>query len=171
MPCNAVISEYVKAFGDDERYYPADKAIDKLIASFPQNSKIEDVLLKVTVINRLYSTEVYDINKMARHILSKNIDSELKLGNLSIVNLIASGHGIISSKNKKEVRCYSFANKYCNWHRKDVYPIYDSFVDKILCAYLTTASPCQASRQSLHAPFTQMVSYRLAQQRKRQLRF
>ena len=27
---------------------------------------------------------------------------------------------------------YSFATKYCNWHKKDLYPIFDSVVKRVL---------------------------------------
>ena len=135
IPSNAEIARYIADFSKDDRYYPADKAIDKLITCFPENKLLEDILLKVTAINRLYSTSVYNVNKMARYILSKNIDEQLIAGDLSLVDSIAYGHKIISSKNKKEIHCYSFATKYCNWHNKSAYPIYDSFVDKILFAY------------------------------------
>jgi len=30
---------------------------------------------------------------------------------------------------------YSFATKYCAWHNPSAYPIYDTFVDKMLWAY------------------------------------
>ena len=134
-PSNDLVAIYIDKFEHDERYYPADKAIDKLIFCFPENEELEDILLKVTAINRLYSTSVYDVNNMARHIWSKKIDKRLKDGDLYLVDIIAKGHYIKRQKTNKEIYCYSFATKYCNWHNKKSYPIYDSFVDRILVSY------------------------------------
>jgi len=72
---------------------------------------------------------------MARHIQGLDIDSRLKQGDPLLVNEISSGHGIISKKNNKEINFYSFATKYCNWHNRDKYALYDSFVNKVLIAY------------------------------------
>ena len=72
---------------------------------------------------------------MARHILQLDIDNLLQQGEPDIVTKISTGHGIRSKKKNKEINFYSFATKYCNWHNKDAYPIYDSFVGKILIAY------------------------------------
>src|SRR5699024_6064357 len=94
---------------------------------FPQNSLVQDVLLKVSVINSLYSTNIYAVHEISYHIQKLNIDCRLISGDLSLVEDIATGHG-------KGRRFFSFATKYCNWHRPDIYPIYDSFVEKTLIA-------------------------------------
>jgi hypothetical protein len=49
--------------------------------------------------------------------------------------MIAIGHGIKNKPSSKELNLYSFATKYCNWHNKESYALYDSFVAKILLAY------------------------------------
>ena len=134
-PTNELVEEYIDKFNKDERYYLADKAIINLFQKFPENKNLEDILLKISVINDLYSTNIFGTFIMARHIQQLNIDSGLQQGNADIVTTITSGHGIRSKKNDKEINFYSFATKYCNWHNKDAYPIYDSFVDKILIAY------------------------------------
>lgn len=137
-PSNKVIEEYLHKFDNDkdyQRYYLADNAIIKLFDKFPDNKNLEDILLKISVINDLYSTNIYATYLLAEHIQSLNIDKELKKGNSNLVNKIASGHGIKSTKSKKDRNFYSFATKYCNWHNRNEYPIYDSFVDKILKEY------------------------------------
>ena len=67
---------------------------------------------------------------MAKHILSLKVDLAIKRGEPGVVNQIAN----ITISNKKK-NFYSFATKYCNWHNKLKYPIYDSFVDKLLRRY------------------------------------
>lgn len=134
-PTNELVDEYIDKFNNDERYYLADKAIINLFQKFPENKNLEDILLKISVINDLYSTNIFGTFIMARHILQLGIDGGLQQGNPNIVTTISSGHGIRSARTDKEINFYSFATKYCNWHNKDFYPIYDSFVDKILIAY------------------------------------
>jgi hypothetical protein len=134
-PTNELVDEYVDKFNNDERYYLADQAIINLFQKFPENRKLEDILLKISVINDLYSTNIFGTFIMARHILSLQIDNALLTADPKIVNMIATGHGISRPKGNGDRNFYSFATKYCNWHNKDNYPIYDSFVHKILIAF------------------------------------
>lgn len=134
-PTNELVDFYIDKFNSDERYLLADQAIINLFQKFPENKKLEDILLKTSVINDLYSTNIFGTFILAKHILSLNIDRGIKNADPTIVNRIAVGHGIPKPKGTGDRNLYSFATKYCNWHNKDAYPIYDSFVDKILIAY------------------------------------
>lgn len=134
-PTNKLLDKYIDKFNKDKRYKPADNAIMNLFAAFPNNKKLEDILLKISVINDLYSTNILGTFKMAEHIKQLNIDKQLQIGNPDLVNKIAMGHGIKTKKNNTELNFYSFATKYCNWHNQDSYAIYDSFVEKVLLAY------------------------------------
>ena len=64
---------------------------------------------------------------MSKHILDLNIDSRLKEGDESLVNDIAS-----IKINGKKKNFYSFATKYCSHHNPTNFPIYDSYVEKVL---------------------------------------
>jgi hypothetical protein len=134
-PTNKLLDKYIDKFNNDERYYLADKAIVSLFDAFPENKCLEHILLKISVINDLYSTNILGTFNMAKHIKQLDIDGRLKQGDPLLVNDISAGHGIISKKNNKEINFYSFATKYCNWHNRDNYAIYDSFVNKVLIAY------------------------------------
>lgn len=134
-PTNDLLDKYIDKFNNDERYYPADQAIINLFAAFPNNKKLEDILLKLSVINDLYSTNILGTFKMAKHIQRLDIDQGLKQGDPSVVHQIAIGHDIRRKSSNKEINFYSFATKYCNWHNRDNYAIYDSFVDKVLMAF------------------------------------
>jgi len=134
-PTNELLDKYIVKFNNDKRYLPADKAIINLFTAFPNNKKLEDILLKISVINDLYSTNILGTFKMAEHIQRLDIDNRLQKGNLELVNEIAKGHGIKTKKNNTELNFYSFATKYCNWHNQESYAIYDSFVEKVLLAY------------------------------------
>lgn len=132
-PTLELASYYINEFNTDERYYPADVAIDNLIKKFSKNKYVHDVMLKVAAINALYSTRIMNVSGMAYHIAGLDIDSRLDAGDLDLVEAIATGHNI--GRGVGGSRFFSFATKYCNWHRKNTYPIYDSFVEKILIAF------------------------------------
>jgi hypothetical protein len=134
-PSTELIDKYIKLFNNNLRYKPADDAINKLFSAFPNNKEVEEILLKISVINDLYSTNILATFKMAEHIQKLDIDGMLRVGNLDVVNQIATGHDIRRTKTKTELNLYSFATKYCNWHNQESYAIYDSFVEKILLAF------------------------------------
>ena len=134
-PNKELIKHYVEKFDSNERYSHGDNAIVKLLQKFPKNTSIEDVILKVSVINELYSTSIYSVFRMAQHIVECDIDENMKAGNPELVHQIATGHNIRTKKNNKEINFYSFATKYCSWHNQADYSIYDSFVEKTLIAY------------------------------------
>jgi len=107
----------------DSSYGHVDRAISSLVAQYRTNDKIEPVLLKATVINSLYSTNVYGIYAMAEHIVAVGVDQYLAEKSPDVVDHIADA--TIGGKK----RCfYSFASKYCSFHDPETYPIYDSVV-------------------------------------------
>jgi hypothetical protein len=134
-PTNQLVSSYVKKFAMEERYYLADQAITNLFEKFPENKVLEDILLKISIINDLYSTNIFATFKMAEHIKKSKIDEGLLRGDADIVGKIASGHGVLLKQTGRGRNFYSFATKYCNWHNKDAYPIYDQFVANLLVVY------------------------------------
>ena len=67
---------------------------------------------------------------MARHIHALNIDPDLRAHSTEIVDRIAR-----VTLGGKARHVYSFATKYCSWHDQANYPIYDSFVERVLLAY------------------------------------
>jgi hypothetical protein len=110
----------------------ADEAVRKVFQTFPQNTDLSDILVKVAVLNTFYKTGIFDVIKISQHILRiNNIDERIKQGDLSLVDEIKSGHGI-QYRNGNEIEFLSFATKYCHWHRPDIYPIYDQFSAKTL---------------------------------------
>ena len=62
-----------------------DNALQKLFTQLcPYNTSLEDVLIKCTTLNKLYSTNIINISAMAEHIHSLNIDERLHRGDFSI---------------------------------------------------------------------------------------
>jgi hypothetical protein len=114
-----------------ERYRDQEKVLRQLFQDlFPKNNSISAILLKVTALNQFYSTNIYDTYSMARHILELKIDKHLVRGDLTLIGEIAA---IKLSRRKKKF--YSFATKYCSHYFPECFPIYDSFVSKMLALY------------------------------------
>jgi len=106
-----------------------DKALKELLEQFPQNTVTSHVLLKVLVLDRLYSTRIrnIDVEPLARHIAGLDIDPLLSQGSPDAVSKIFVCPGL----NKY----YSFATKFCSWHKPEDYPLYDSYAVECLWAY------------------------------------
>ena len=64
---------------------------------------------------------------MGKHIYNLNIDERLRNSDETLVNDIA-----IVTINGKRKNFYSFATKYCSHHFPKEFPIYDSYVEKVL---------------------------------------
>ena len=119
---------YLKAWDELENYRLQETALDKLfIEMCPQNTDITDILLKVSTLNDFYSANIFSVFPVAKHILEIGIDDRLKAGDVDLVNDIKQ-----VTINGKEKCFYSFASKYCSHHNPIDFPIYDSYVDKVL---------------------------------------
>ena len=134
IPSEESVRKYLEIWETLERYTLAEGALSLLFHKLcPDNTDIESVLLKVSALNDIYSTNIYDTYSVGKHILSLNIDDRLSNKDLSLVNEIAK-----VNMNGKVRNFYSFASKYCSHHEPDAFPIYDSFVDKMLRHYRKT---------------------------------
>ncbi len=128
------------AFRSNRDYLWPDEVLTRAFADNQENTDRSGVLTKVTLLNALYRTSIYDIYGIARHIISigKSLDEQLARGDHDAIDAIRRGHGIRSKKQngrrRKEFDFYSFATKYCHWHRPDHYPIYDWYAEVALRA-------------------------------------
>lgn len=128
IPCKTEIEKYLKKWDSLENYVLQENSLDKLFfKTYPKNDDINDILIKASTLNDFYSTNIFSIFNVAKHIYNLNIDTRLLKHDESLVNDIANV--TINSK----VKCfYSFATKYCSHHDPINFPIYDSFVEKTL---------------------------------------
>lgn len=125
------VEKYLKLWDDLENYRLQESALNKLFLELvPTNTNILDILLKATTLNDFYSTNIFSIFPVAQHILSLNIDERLNAGDETLVDELKKV--VINNKSKQ---FYSFATKYCSHHNPEDFPIYDSFVDKVLCYF------------------------------------
>lgn len=130
-PCAKEVEEYLEKWKGLENYSLQESALNKLFfETYPKNSDIDDVLVKASVLNDFYGTNIFNVFQVAKHIIALDVDSRLDSEDVSLVDDIADVE--IGGKVK---RFYSFATKYCSHHRPMAFPIYDSYVDKVLSYY------------------------------------
>ncbi|MGL5685560.1 MAG: hypothetical protein ACRCXQ_07195 [Vagococcus fluvialis] len=134
-PCLNNVNNYLsdKNSQDFKDYYATIQSMKKLFSEdLKNNDNIEDILIKVSCVNQLYSTNIKYLHSVARHILGiENIDKRLSEGDLTLIDDIA----YVKINEDKHIRFYSFATKYCHLHSNDKYSIYDSYVSKVLCYF------------------------------------
>ena len=130
-PSASEVEKYLKSWKNLKNYKLQEDALDKLFFELlPSNEEISDILLKVATLNDFYSTNIFSIYPVAEHILDSNIDSRLKTFDETLVEEIQS-----VAIGDKTWNFYSFASKYCSHHNPEEYPIYDSYVEKVLCYF------------------------------------
>jgi hypothetical protein len=105
-------------------------ALTLLFSAYPRNTNIGEVLAKTATLNSLYSTNIFGLVAAAEHIIAAQIDPLLADESPKAVKSLER-----MTFGTKSRRTYSFATKYCSWHKPDVYPIYDQFVGKALLGY------------------------------------
>ncbi len=128
-PSENEVMKYIEIWDALENYKFQEAALDKLFfITYPSNTLMEDVLVKVSTLNDFYSTNIFAAYKVAKHILSLDIDERLNNGDITLVGDIAK----IEMDNENIKNFYSFASKYCSHHKPLDFPIYDSFVDILL---------------------------------------
>lgn len=128
-PSKIEAGHYLKLWNSLENYTSQESSLRKLFTkTYPFNNNLDDVLIKVCALNDLYSTNIYSPFTVAKHIIALKIDSRFVKDNLEIVNKIAE----VKMKGGTMKRFYSFATKYCSHHKPTIYPIYDSYVEKML---------------------------------------
>ena len=122
------VERYIRKWDELEDYVNQEKALDKLFMQIcKENQCIEEILIKCSALNDFYSTNIFKVHHVAQHYLKHNIDQRLETGDLTLVEDLTA-----IPINGKVHRFYSFATKYCSHHRPDIYPIYDSYVHKLL---------------------------------------
>ncbi len=118
-----------------------DPALFRLFTHYPENTDPSQVLLKVVTLNSLYSTLIRvnsqysptdskyapTVYEVARHIVELKIDDALGRGDDALVEKITNVK--VAGRNHYY---YSFATKYCSFHRPESYPIFDSRVKEYL---------------------------------------
>lgn len=127
-PCVEELEKYLIKWDNLENYHLQENALNKLFHQLcPNNNNIEDVLLKCATLNDFYSTNIFSIYPVSKHITKLKIDSRLQNGDVTLVSDIQK-----VNINGRVRNFYSFATKYCSHHNSEDFPIFDSFVEQIL---------------------------------------
>lgn len=128
FPCREEVEKYLLAWNKMEGYALQEDALYKLFYhTYPKNTDISEVLIKVSALNDFYGMNIFKIVPVAQLIISLNIDNRLAAGDMGLVMDIG-----YTELNNGAPHRYSFATKYCSHHNAQAFPIYDSCVDKIL---------------------------------------
>lgn len=114
-------------------YYVENKLVREVFERYPKNNQLEEVLMKVSLLNAFYSTNIEKhttLLLMAKYIVKLAQESNLD-------DLIASGkqEAIDLIKNLDGNNFISFASKYCCNSNMDGYYIYDSLVRRRIYEY------------------------------------
>ena len=127
-PSTATVQGYLTKWKTLDKYVHQEEALNRLFQKLcPSNSDLLSVLLKVSALNDFYSTNIYDTHSVAAHIVALNCGQRIKDGDVSLVNEMA-----LVKVGKTERNFFSFASKYCNHHHPEPFPIFDSYVEKML---------------------------------------
>lgn len=113
--------------------------------TYPLNTEMDEVLIKVCSLNDFYSTNIYSPISVAKNILRLNIDERLKQNDVSLVNDIAK----VNVNGIREFNFYSFATKYCSHHKPEEFPIFDSYVEKLLISLKKQDGFCNFNKSDL----------------------
>ena len=128
-PSPEQVDHYIHEWESRENYVYQEKALDKIFFELcPENKNINDILIKTATLNDFYSTNIYSVYSVAKHIETiNNIDVRIKEGDETLIEEIQN-----VTINGKCKRFYSFATKYCSHHNPLAFPIYDNYVAYIL---------------------------------------
>lgn len=133
------IKKYLKKWDSLENYKAQENALNKLFLKiYPNNTEIDEVLIKVSTLNDFYSTNIFSPYTVARHIIALKIDERLQAEDITLVEDITK----VTMENGKTRNFYSFATKYCSRHKPLVFPLYDSYIDKVLRLLRTQDNFC-----------------------------
>jgi len=126
-PTPDLVREYIEKWKADRNFVLADACIRDLFSLYPLNTDIRHILVKISVINQLFNTNIFAPIPVAKHIVGLNVDQLFKSESLFVVDKIAEVS--IGEKNRS---FYSFATKYAHYHVPNIYAIYDSYVARVI---------------------------------------
>ena len=77
-PSKIEVEKYLKKWDSLENYVLQESALDKLFFyTYPHNNDINDILIKASALNDFYSTNIFSIFPVAKHILNLDIDEDI----------------------------------------------------------------------------------------------
>lgn len=108
-----------------------DKVIDNIFMQYGKNVVAYNYV-KAAIIDFAYSTRVKHMDELVLNIANiKNFDSLVSKGDPNLVNDMKK----VALNNNEEINYLSFSSKYCHKYNPIDYPIYDSYVERVLRTY------------------------------------
>lgn len=141
MPCPEEVRRYLAQWRERKNYQWQEEALGRLFQDYaPGNRDIRDILLKAAALNAFCSANIFSIFPLAEHILALDIDQRLSSGDPGPAEDLKT-----VEDNGKVRRFYSFATKYCRYHRPEEFPLSDHYV-AVTLRHLGTGTPLPGSR-------------------------
>ncbi len=133
QPCCQELEKYLERWNRNPELFVPEQVLNKLFThQHPLNRDIEEIVLKVATLNTVYNTQIFSVYPIAKRILSLQIDERLRAGDETLVQQIMR---VDYTGRIRHINHYSFASKYCSFHNPEAYPIFDSYVEKVLLYY------------------------------------
>lgn len=105
--------------------------IDNVFKQYEKNI-IAYNYVKAAIIDYAYSTRVKHMDDLVLNITNiKNFDSLVNKGEPNLINNMKK----VALNNDEEINYLSFSSKYCHIYNPKEYPIYDSYVERVLRTY------------------------------------
>lgn len=132
VPSHAEADYYWHLWMTLDRYRNVEDALLRLFKPRPNDKTYLDhldLLIKCSALNDFYSTNIYSVYRVVKHYGKFNLIKNIAEGKPSLVEDLRN---VPINENGGTRDFYSFATKFCAHHNPEVYPIYDSYVDKML---------------------------------------
>ena len=114
-PCVTEVNYWLKVWDDMKDYVVQEEAITELFQQkYRSNKDLKSIIIKCSVLNDFYSTNIFKVYPVAEHIFSLDIDESLSKQDIDLVNKIASLK--IKDKEKTRERLKNFFNDHVNVH-------------------------------------------------------
>lgn len=129
VPTEQDVLRYRKKWRDS-RFWEEERVLDELFCErMPQNTSFEEVLIKISAMDALYSTMIKDADfvPLAEAVCEQGIDERLQAGELKVVEELVEAGRLATG-----TQYCAFATKYCSFHKPDHYSICDSVVRDML---------------------------------------
>ena len=134
IPSVAEADRYWKEWLTKDSYVYAEEALARLFGMRDKNYlDASDLMIKCSTLNDFYSTNIYAVYNVVKHYLEVgDLKGRLAKGDLSLVEDLRKVQVKKKDQSTSEKDFYSFATKFCAHHNPEAYPIYDSYVDRML---------------------------------------
>ena len=133
-PSVAEADHYWKQWLTKDSYVYAEDALCRLFKA--QNKEYldaSDLMIKCSTLNDFYSTRIFAVYNVVKHYLKvKDLKDRLAKGDLTLVEDLRKVKVTKKDKTTTDKDFYSFATKFCAHHNPEAFPIYDSYVDRML---------------------------------------